>query len=156
MLEFIEDILIDLYPWTVVFHLISVISWMAGLLYLPRLFAYHVETASDNPEFSLIFSKMEKRLLRLIMNPAMTATWVFGLMLVFTPGTIDWSDGWPWVKAAIVLALTILHHAFALWRKDLELGRNRKSSRFYRLANEAPAIMMIIIVAMVIARQVGS
>lgn len=149
---FIEDILIYLYPWTVVLHLISVISWMAGLLYLPRLFVYHVESASDNPETALLFSTMERRLLRLIMNPAMTATWIFGLMLVFTPGIVDWSDGWPWVKAIMVLTMTILHHAFALWRKDLESGRNEKSSRFFRLTNEAPAIMMIIIVAMVIAR----
>ncbi|WP_340109827.1 protoporphyrinogen oxidase HemJ [Pikeienuella sp. HZG-20] len=152
MLEFIEDILIDLYPWTLVLHLISVISWMAGLLYLPRLFVYHVESANGNPETSLLFSKMEKKLLRMIMNPAMSATWVFGLMLIFTPGLVDWSDGWPWVKALMVLALTVLHHALALWRKDLELGRNRKSGRFFRLMNEAPAIMMIVIVSMVIAR----
>ena len=95
---------------------------------------------------------MERKLLRAIMNPAMTATWIFGLMLVFTPGIVDWSDGWPWVKAAMVIAMTTYHHTLALWRKDFMRGENRRSGRFYRLANEVPTVLMVVIVAMVIAR----
>lgn len=151
-MEWAQDLLSGFYPWTLVLHVISVIAWMAGIFYLPRLFVYHVEKASENQELDLIYQEMERKLLRAIMNPAMTATWIFGLMLVFTPGIIDWSDGWPWVKAAMVVAMTVYHHALALWRKDFMRGENRRSGRFYRLANEVPTVLMVVIVAMVIAR----
>ena len=88
------------YPWTKALHVISVIAWMAGLFYLPRLFVYHAEQTVPEE----LFQTMERRLLRAIMNPAMTATWIFGLCLVFTPGLVDWSEVWPWTKAAAVLA----------------------------------------------------
>jgi putative membrane protein len=104
------DLLSSLYQWSKALHVISVIAWMAGLFYLPRLFVYHVEKAADDPALSEVYCEMERKLLRLIMNPAMIAAWVFGLMLVFTPGIVDWSSGWPWIKAAAVLAMTWFHH----------------------------------------------
>ena len=111
------DFLISIYPWTKALHIISVIAWMAGLFYLPRLFVYHVEKRdlSGLPE---LFEVMEYRLLKAIMNPAMVATWVFGLCLVFTPGIVDWGMVWPWTKAISVLGMTWFHHWLALRRKD--------------------------------------
>ena len=104
----IQDVLIWLYPWTKAFHIMAVIAWMAGLFYLPRLFVYHVERTEK--EIGPVFEVMEVKLLRAIMNPAMIATWVFGLCLVFTPGLVDWSAVWPYTKAAGVLAMTWFHH----------------------------------------------
>ena len=89
------DFLSDIYLWTKTLHIISVFSWMAGLFYLPRLFVHHVEQAEKVDGIEPVFDMMEVKLLRLIMNPAMIATWVFGLMLVFTPGIVDWSMIWP-------------------------------------------------------------
>lgn len=148
----IGDGLAALYPWTLAFHVMSVLAWMAGLFYLPRLYVYHAEKAAERPEIGPVFQEMERKLLRAIMNPAMIATWAFGLMLVFTPGIVDWSEGWPWVKAAMVLLMTWFHHAVSLWRKDFAAGRNRRPGRFYRLANEAPTLLMVVIVIMVIVR----
>lgn len=148
----IGDGLAALYPWTLALHVMSVLAWMAGLFYLPRLYVYHVEAAAGRPELEAVFRVMERRLLRAIMNPAMVATWLFGLMLVFTPGLVDWSSGWPWIKTAAVLAMSWIHHLLALWRRDFEAGRNRRTGRFYRLLNEAPTLLMIVIVIMVIVR----
>lgn len=148
----IESLLIDAYPWTRALHLIAVISWMAGIFYLPRLYVYHVEKAGKNKKLDEVFQEMERKLLRVIMNPAMIATWVFGLCLVFTPGMIDWGEIWVWVKAAMVIAMTWYHHLLANWRKAFARGENRRSGRFYRLANEAPTVMMIVIVFMAVGR----
>ena len=90
------DFLIVAYPWTKSLHVISVIAWMAGVFYLPRLFVYHAEAVKTGSETEELFQTMQRRLLRAIMNPAMIATWIFGLMLVFTPGIVDWSEVWPW------------------------------------------------------------
>lgn len=125
---------------------------MAGLFYLPRLFVYHVEKAKNQPELDAVFQEMERKLLRAIMNPAMIITWVFGLILVFTPGIVDWNSGWPWIKGLMVLSMTWFHHWLAIWRIDFAVGRNRRSGRFYRLANEAPTLFMVVIVIMVIVR----
>lgn len=148
----IGDSLAALYPWTLAFHVMSVLAWMAGLFYLPRLYVYHAEKMAERPEIDPVFQEMERKLLRAIMNPAMIATWAFGLMLVFTPGIVDWSEIWPWVKAVMVVLMTWFHHAASLWRKDFAAGRNRRSGRFYRLANEAPTLLMVVIVVMVIVR----
>lgn len=145
------DLLSSLYPWIKAFHIMSVIAWMAGLFYLPRLFVHHVEQ-SDNARIEETFRMMEKKLLRLIMNPASIATWVFGLCLVFTPGIVDWSMVWPWTKAAAVLAMTWFHHWLALRRKDLERGTNRVSGRQYRMMNELPTVLMIVIVLSVVVK----
>ena len=144
------DILANLYPWTKTLHIISVIAWMAGLFYLPRLFVYHVEKSAELPELSPVFEEMERKLLRLIMNPAMTATWVFGLCLVFTPGIVDWSSISPWTKAAGVIVMTWFHHWLALRRKDFLKGQNTVSGRKYRLMNEVPTVVLIVIVASVV------
>ena len=140
------DFLADWYPWTKALHVVSVIAWMAGLFYLPRLFVYHVETVRSGSTTDELFQTMERRLLRAIMNPAMVATWLFGLALVFTPGILVWSEIWPWTKAAAVLGMTWFHHWLGLWRKDFMAGQNSVTGRQYRMMNEVPTLLMLIIV----------
>jgi len=139
------------YPWTKAFHVISLIAWMAGIFYLPRLFVYHCELRSGSAE-SERFKIMEYRLLKQIMNPAMIATWVFGVLLVLTPGVLDWASGWWHVKLLCVILMTGFHGAMSRWRKDFLADANRRSHRFYRIANEIPTVLMVIIVIMVIVR----
>ena len=143
------------YPWTKSLHVISVIAWMAGLFYLPRLFVYHAERIDAGSETDALFQTMEYRLLRAIMNPAMIATWLFGLALVFTPGVVYWGDLWPWTKAAAVLGMTWFHHWLALRRKEFAKGENTRTGRTYRFMNEVPTLLLIIIVVSVIARPFG-
>jgi len=147
-----NDFLVSFYPWTKSLHVISVIAWMAGIFYLPRLFVYHAESVKQGSETEELFKIMQLKLLRVIMNPAMIATWVFGLMLVFTPGIVDWSQVWPWSKAASVLVLTWFHHWLGLRRKDFLNGTNTVTGRQYRLMNEVPTVLLVIIVVSVIAR----
>jgi putative membrane protein len=139
------------YPWTKALHVISLIAWMAGMLYLPRLYVYHCDTMPGSVE-SERFKVMEYRLLRQITNPAMMATWTFGILLVLTPGVIDWSAGWWHVKLACVLLLSGFHGALSRWRRDFANDQRRRSQRFYRIANEVPTLLMVIIVIMVIVR----
>jgi len=148
----IQDFLVDWQFWIKSLHVISVISWMAGMFYLPRLFVYHAEKAAIGSEMSETFKIMERRLLRAIINPAMGATWIFGLLMVFTPGVIDWSQGWPWVKAASVLVMSGFHGWLSARRKEFERDENTRSGRIYRLANEVPTVLMFIIVIMVIVK----
>ena len=145
-------LLSDLYPWTKSLHVISMIAWMAGLFYLPRLFVYHAEQVELGSETDAMFQTMERRLIRAIMNPAMIATWVFGLALVFTPGIVDWGAVWPWVKAGAVLAMTWFHHWCSQRRKDIVEGRPLRTGREYRIMNEVPTLLLIVIVISVIAR----
>lgn len=145
------DFLIFLYPWTKALHIMAVIAWMAGLFYLPRLFVYHAEKGEVS-ELSATFEVMELRLLRAIMNPAMIATWLFGLALVFTPGLVDWTALWPWTKGAAVLAMTWFHHWLGRRRKAFAEGHNQLSGRHYRMMNEVPTVLMIIIVISVVVR----
>ena len=146
------DFLFLLYPWIKAFHVISVIAWMAGLFYLPRLFVYHAESVGQSGDTHELFQTMELKLLRVIMNPAMIAAWVFGLMLVFTPGVVDWSAAWPWVKAACVLGMTWFHHWLGLRRKDFVAGQNSRDGRVYRMMNEVPTVLMVGIVISVIVK----
>ena len=133
------------------FHIIAIIAWMAGLLYLPRLFVYHA-TSKIGSEQSETFKVMERRLLRYITAPAMLASWVLGLILAFS-GLIDWSrDGWFHAKLILVLALSAYHGLLAVWTKDFALNRNTRSARFYRIANEIPTVLMILIVILVVVR----
>ena len=132
--------------------MISVISWMAGLFYLPRLFVYHVEQVQAGSATDAMFQLMERRLLKAIINPASIATWVFGLALVFTPGIVDWTMLWPWSKAACVIAMTVFHHWLGWRRKDFVAGSNRLTGRQYRLMNEVPTVLMTIIVISVIVK----
>lgn len=147
-----SDILAAIYPWTKTLHVISVIAWMAGLFYLPRLFVYHAEEAPAGTETDALFQTMERRLLRAIMAPAMIATWIFGLMLVLTPGIISWVEIWPWTKAAAVLVMTWFHHWLAARRKDFATGANTVSGRRYRMMNEVPTLLLVVIVASVIVK----
>ncbi|WP_375174054.1 CopD family protein [Pseudooceanicola sp.] len=146
-----SDLLATIYPWTKSLHLISVIAWMAGLFYLPRLFVHHVEQA-ETAGMEETFRMMERKLLKVIMNPSAIATWLFGLLLVLTPGIVDWSMVWPWTKGAAVLAMTWFHMWLALRRKDLEAGTNRVSGRQYRMMNELPTVLLIAIVISVVVK----
>ena len=139
------------YPWLKALHIVSVIAWMAGLLYLPRLFVYHCEAPAGSVQ-SETFKVMERRLLRGIMNPAMGATFLFGLALLLTPGVADWGSGWLYVKLVLVAGLAGYHHALARWRKAFAADANRRPARFYRLMNEVPTVFMIGIVIMVVVK----
>lgn len=148
----ITDFLANWYLVTKSLHVISVIAWMAGMFYLPRLYVYHAEQVAIGSKTDLMFQTMERRLLRAIINPAMVATWVSGLALVFTPGVIDWSDWWPWVKAACVLAMSGFHGWLSVCRKEFAAGTNTRSGRTYRMMNEVPTLLMIVIVFAVMTR----
>ena len=133
------------------FHVIAIIAWMAGLLYLPRLFVYHA-TSKEGSEQSETFKVMERLLLRYITTPAMLASWALGLILAFS-GAIDWSaGGWFHAKLVLVLALSAFHGLLAVWTKDFALDRNTRPACFYRLANEIPTLLMIGIVILVVVR----
>jgi len=143
--------LAPLYLWIKAFHVISMIAWMAATFYLPRLFVYHCQVPPGSAE-SERFKVMEYRLMKAIMNPAMIATWCFGILLVLTPGIIDWTAGWWHVKLTCVLLMSGLHGAMSRWRKDFLNDRNRHSEKFYRIANEVPTVLMVLIVIMVIVK----
>ena len=130
----------------------AVIAWMAGLFYLPRLFVYHAEKVKRGEETDALFQTMEKKLIRVIMNPAMIATWVFGLALVLTPGVIDWGQIWPWTKAAAVLGMTWFHHWLGCRRKEFAAGENTRDGKTYRIMNEVPTVLMLVIVASVVVK----
>ena len=148
----IEDWLVWAYPYVKAIHIMAVISWMAGIFYLPRLFVYHAERAETGDQLSETLKVMEHKLMRVIMSPAMMVTWIFGLLLVFTPGIIDWSEIWPWIKAALVIAMTWFHHSLVTWMKDFAADRNERTGRYFRIANEVPTLAMIGIVIMVVVR----
>ncbi len=147
------DLLSSVYPWVKALHVVSVMSWMAGLFYLPRLYVYHAERVLKEMAVAEdLFQTMERRLLNAIMNPAMIATWMFGLMLVMTPGIVDWTAVWPWAKTLGVLGMTWFHIWLGARRKDFVAGRNLRSGRTYRLMNEVPTILMLVIVFAVIVK----
>lgn len=139
------------YPWTKALHVVSMVAWMAGMFYLPRLYVYHCATQPGSTD-SERFKVMEYRLLRQIINPAMIATWLFGTMLVLTPGIIDWSSGWWHVKFLCVLLMSGFHGAMSKWRRQFLDDRNTRSENFYRIANEVPTLLLMVIVVMVIVR----
>lgn len=138
------------YLWFKAFHLVSVISWMVGLLYLPRLYAYHTRVAK-NSDADKIFQLMENGLLKIIMNPAMIATYIFGIINSYIYGLIALGT-WFHIKMVAVLAITIFHGLLARWRKNFVNGENKYSENFYRTINEIPTIFMIIAVIMVIVK----
>jgi len=138
-----------MYDWLKAFHVIAVISWMAGMLYLPRLFVYHCGAAVGSKE-SETFKVMERRLLKVIISPAMIASWVLGLWL-------GWKGGWfgaGWLQAKILLVLVLSGvHGFLLrWTRDFEGDRNRRSAGFYRIINEVPTVLMIAIVILAVVK----
>lgn len=144
------DFMYIAYPYVKSIHIMAVISWMAGLFYLPRLFVYHVEQAQNRTELHETFLVMEKKLLKVIMGPASVVTWIAGLLMVFTPGIVDWTYIWPWTKGFSVLAMTGFHHWLMYRHKDFEKGKNKLTGRHYRMMNEVPTLLMVVIVVSVI------
>ncbi|MDA0654351.1 MAG: protoporphyrinogen oxidase HemJ [Proteobacteria bacterium] len=143
--------LVDARQWILALHILAVIAWMAGMLYLPRLFVYHADAAPGSDK-SETFKVMERRLLRGIINPAMIATWTFGLLLVFTPGVVNWSLGWPWAKGALVILMSAVHGLLSRWRRDFAADRNTRPARFFRWVNEVPTVLLIGIVVLVVVK----
>lgn len=144
------DLLTTAYPWIKAGHILAVISWMAGLFYLPRLFVHNAERGSEGHD--ALLTMMQGKLLRVIMRPAMIATWLFGLALVSIPGVVDWGAVWPWVKAVCVVAMTGFHMWCAACQKEFVAGANSRNGRTYRIMNEVPTLLLILIVVAVIVR----
>ena len=142
----------DLFTWLRALHIVAVVAWMAGLLYLPRLFVYHCD-AEPGSKQAETFEIMERRLLRAIMNPAMVLSLGLGGALLSQSGVVDWSgDIWIYVKLAFVLLLVIVHHLVARWLKDFAKGVNRHDARFYKRMNEVPTVALIAIVIFVVVK----
>ena len=139
----------DLQSWLRFLHILAVISWMVGLLYLPRLFVYHCDAEKGSKQ-SETFKIMERRLMHGIMNPAMVAVWVLGLWMAWRAGW--WSAGWFQVKLGLVIGLSVVHHLFARWRRDFEADRNARPASHYRLWNEVPTGLMIAIVFLAVLK----
>ncbi|WP_212522910.1 CopD family protein [Actibacterium sp. MT2.3-13A] len=146
------DLLATLYPWTLSLHIIAVLTWMAGIFYLPRLFVYHAERVGQGGDTDELFQTMEYKLFKYIMNPSLIAVWVFGLTLVLTPGIVDWSAVWPYTKGASVIAMTWFHHWLGWRRKDFAAGTNTRTGRTYRMMNELPTLLMLVIVVSVVVK----
>jgi putative membrane protein len=145
------DFLAPWYVWTKSLHLIAVIAWMAGLFYLPRLYVYHMQVPVGDVR-SELFKVMERRLLKAIMNPAMIAAWIFAILLILTPGVVDWRGGWWHLKLASVLGMTWFHMDLAKALKAFAADGRPRTERGWRIMNEVPTLLMIIIVIMVIAK----
>jgi len=139
---------IEPYDVIKILHIVAVISWMAGLLYLPRIFVYHTQVVSGS-EADKLFQIMERRLFRYIMNPAMILVFIFGFYLA---SEIGFEFAWLHAKLTLVALLTFYHHLLGRWRKNFEKNQNKHSQKFYRIANEVPTILMIGIVALVILK----
>jgi len=146
------EILTSIYPWIKSLHIIAVISWMAGLFYLPRIFVYHVERSNGEDQLNEVFLIMERKLHSFIMNPAMIVSWLCGILLSLTPGIIDFSEFWVWVKLVSIIGMT----SFNIWLGfkiiDFQTGNNSLSGRQYRLLNEVPTILLVVIVVSVIIK----
>ena len=139
------------YLWIKALHVIAVIAWMAGLLYLPRLYVYHSD-APVGSDRARTFEIMERRLLRGIMLPALVMTYAFGAILAGTPGIVDWRQGWIWAKLVLVGVLTVFHMLLARWRRGFAAGQYPHTGRFFRMVNEIPTVAMIAIVVVVIVK----
>ena len=135
----------NIYAWVKALHIIAVIAWMAGMLYLPRLFVYHAGAPAGSTQ-SETFKVMERRLLKFIMTPAMVVTWLAGMVLMLE--TRAFAAGWFQVKFTLVLAMTILHGLLTQWVREFAADRNRRPPKFYRIVNEIPTVLMIFIVVL--------
>ena len=143
--------LVTAYPWIKSVHIIAVIAWMAGLLYLPRLYVYHA-MASPGSAQSETFKLMERRLQRAILRPAMIAARLFGAVLAATPGVVDWGRGWIWAKLGLVASLIVYDQMLGHWRRAFAADRNRHPTGFFRAVNEFPTLAMIAIVVLVVVK----
>ena len=146
------DYLIEFYPWLKAGHIISVISWMAGIFYLPRLFVHHSEKVVTESETDGLFVKMESKLLKVIMTPAMIAAWGFGVAMALIPSLINWGAIWPWVKLFSIMSMTVFHFWLAGRQKEFEQSRNVLKGQTYRIMNEVPTVLLLVIVIMVVVR----
>jgi len=147
----VTSFLASAYPWLKALHIVAVIAWMAGLLYLPRLYVYHASVPAGSNRAAML-ATMERRLLRGIMLPAAVMTYGFGLPLALVPGLVDWRSGWIWAKLALVLLLTVFHMMLARWRRVFAEGRNPHTAGFFRAANEIPTLIMMAIVLLVVLK----
>ena len=143
--------LLSFYPWIKALHLIAVIAWMAAIFYLPRLFVYHAERATPGSELDETFRIMEGKLVRVIMNPAMVVAWLCGLLLI-AAGALDFASLWGWLKIAGVLGMSAVHVWLVMRQKEFARGENVRIGRTYRIVNEVPTVLMIVIVIAVIVR----
>ena len=146
------EILTSLYPWIKSLHLIAVISWMAGLFYLPRIFVYHVERSNGKDQLNDVFLVMERKLHSFIMNPAMVLSWVCGILLALIPGIIDFSELWVWVKLVSIIGMTFFNIWLGFKIVDFQNGNNGLTGKQYRLLNEIPTILLVAIVLSVIIK----
>ena len=149
--SFSMEFLAPLHLWVKALHIIAVIAWMAGMLYLPRLFVYHTDAPVGSPQ-SETFKVMERKLLRMIINPSMIATWLLGGLMLSIPGLIDWSRGFMWVKLFFVLALSGFHGWYAMLVRSFARDERKHTARFYRMINEIPMLFTLIIVIMIVVR----
>jgi putative membrane protein len=138
-----------MYVWLKAFHVIAVMAWMAGMLYLPRLFVYHCAAEAGSTQ-SETFKLMERRLLNIIITPAMVVSWGLGLWLAWAGGA--YAAGWLHAKLVLVLALSGLHGFFVRWVRQFALDQNRHSQKFYRVINEVPAVLMVAIVILAVVK----
>lgn len=145
-----QELLISNYLWLKAFHIIAMVCWMAGLLYLPRIFVYHAQ-AGNTAAISDTFKTMEYKLLRYIMNPAMIATWVIGLLMIFAFPSV-FEQGWMHAKLTLVIILTAYHHMLGRWRKRFEKGENTHDHVFYRWMNEVPTVILITAVILAVVK----
>ncbi|MEO0358928.1 MAG: protoporphyrinogen oxidase HemJ [Pseudomonadota bacterium] len=142
------------YPWIKAVHIIAVISWMAGIFYLPRLFVHHTEQVTVGSETDVLFQMMERKLLKVIMTPAMLVTWACGLFMAALPGIIDWAAVWPWLKLISICAMTWFHMWLAARRKDFVEQKNDRTGKTFRIMNEVPTILLVVIVISVVVRPI--
>ncbi len=145
------DFLSSYYLWIKALHIISFVVWMAGLLYLPRLFVYHA-TTKPGSETSAYFLTMEHKLLRIIMLPAMLMTFAFGVALLLVPGVIGWSSGWIHLKILLVLALAAMHGLMVSWFREFSIDARDRSQNFFRIVNEIPTVIMVVIVILAVVK----
>lgn len=143
--------MISLYLWMKALHIMAVIAWMAGLFYLPRLFVYHSENKHHENIYNLL-NVMEEKLLRVIMTPAMIVAWIAGIFLALTPGIIDWSHTWPWTKLVGIICMTAFHLWLSTQRKTIIRGLVPLTGKQYRMLNEVPTILMVVIVLSVVLK----
>ncbi len=144
----------SLYHWLKAFHIIAVVAWMCGMLYLPRLFVYHSKVAVGS-EASELFKVMEHKLMRLIINPAMIVSWILGLWIAYLINAFDPVNGlWLHYKLALVIAMQIVHAMMSRFRKAFARDERPKSEKYFRIFNEVPTILMIIIIILVVVRPV--
>lgn len=146
-----SDFLFSIYPWVKALHIMAVISWMAGLFYLPRLFVHHTEKVEIGSETDSLFQMMERKLFHVIMTPAMVVAWGAGIYMALL-GVIDWSEYWPWLKLICILGMSAFHDWLGRRRKDFVAGSNKLTGKQHRMMNEVPTVLMIIIVVSVIVR----